>query len=230
MIYSKTLQSSTPDIPNEQHLRDTIQRLEGVPYRLDHPHRLWEYGIMLAALQANETHTVLEIGGGSSLFAPAVALLGMEIMQVDIKACADWAAKQEEMLNIYLSYTTQDFFEYSTEKKFDAVVSISVIEHTSEDASTDTPTIGLDVAKRMLFFERMLDLVAPGGLVAITTDFHPDKSGNIKFGDAELFALYDIAHASGFDWFGDGYDYIYTGNFVNYYTFASMVLRRSDGD
>lgn len=229
MIYSRTLQSSMPDIPNEQHLRDTMQALKGVPYRLDHPHRLWEYGIMLAALQANETHTILEIGGGSSLFAPAVALLGMEVMQVDIKACADWAAKQEEMLNIYLPYTTQDFFEYETEEKFDAVVSISVIEHTSADASVTRSTDELDVAKRMLFFERMLDLVTPGGLVAITTDFHPTKAGNIKFGDAELFALYEVARERSFDWFGDGYDYTYAGEFVNYYTFASMVLRRADG-
>ena len=229
MIYSKTLQSSTPDIPNGQHLRDIIQRLEGIPYRLDHPHRLWEYGVVLTALQATETRTVLVIGGGSSLFAPAAALLGMEIMQVDIKACADWAAKQEERLNISLPYTTQDFFEYSTEEKFDAVVSISVIEHTSADASLTRSTDELDVAKRMLFFERMLDLVNPGGLVAITTDFHPTKAGNIKFGDAEILALYEAAQERGFDWFGDGYDYTYAGEFVNYYTFASMVLRRAGG-
>lgn len=229
MIYSKTLQSPTPNIPNEQHLRDIIQRLEGVPYRLDHPHRLWEYGIVLAALQANGTDTILEIGGGSSLFAPAAALLGMEVMQVDIKACADWAAKQEERLSISLPYTTQDFFEYSTEEKFDAVVSISVIEHTSADASVMRHTDELDVAKRMLFFKKMLDLVALGGLMAITTDFHPTKAGNIKFGDAELLALYEAARGRGFDWFGDGYDYTYAGNFVNYYTFASMVLRRIDG-
>jgi len=227
MIYSKTLQTpGYDDIAEAQHVRDTRQALAGIPYRFDHPHRAWEYGLVLAALRANETKTVLEIGGGGSLFAPAAALLGMEILQVDLKDCTYRTTKQEERLGVSLPCVQQDFFKYSTEKRFDAVVSVSVIEHTSADASKKRSTSELDRIKRMLFFERMLDLVGPGGLVAITTDFHPDKVGNIKFDEAEMLALYEIAFDRGFDWFGDGYDYTYTGELVNYYTFASLVLRR----
>lgn len=231
MIYSKTLQSNTYDIAETPHVLATLGRLKGVRCRFDHPHRTWEYGLVLSALLANGAKTVLEIGGGASLFAPAVALRGLEIMQVDRKNCHDWTAEQEARLGISLPYVQQDFpGKYVSEEKFDAVVSISVIEHVSADASKQVATCDLDTAKRARFFERMLDLVNPGGLVAITTDFHPDKKGNIKFGHDELMDLYEIGRQRGFDWFGGEHDYTYAGNFVNYYTFASMILRREDGD
>ncbi len=134
-------------------------------------------------------------------------------MQVDLKDCGHWTRAQEKKLNISLPYIQQDFFEYTTDKKFDAVVSISVIEHAPAEKQTS-------------FFEKMLTLVNPGGLVAITTDFHPTKKNPESFNDTDMLALYNVAHNEGFDWFGDGYDYTYAGVFVKYYTFASMVLKR----
>jgi len=227
MIYSKTLQGQLVSAWVTQHLFHVSRALAGVPHRLDHFFRIWEYGLVLAALQANEAKTVLEIGGGGSLFAPAAAMLGMEILQVDLKDCTHWTAKQEEKLGVSLPYVQQDFFEYATEERFDAVVSISVIEHVSADASRQINTDEWHTAKRVQFFERMLNLVKPGGLVAITTDFHPDKPRNIKFSEAEMLALYEIGRSRGFDWFGAGYDYTYAGDFVNYYTFASLILKRA---
>lgn len=231
MIYSKTLQAETyDDIREVRHVLDTKLALKGVPYRFDHPHRAWEYGLVLAALRANGAKTVLEIGGGGSLFAPAAAMLGREVMQVDRKDCTHWTSKQARRLDISLPYVQWDFpGEYITDRQFDAVVSISVIEHTSADASKTVPTNDGDRRARALFWQKMLDLVKPGGLVAITTDFHPDKVRNIKFNKFEMLGLYATARAAGFDWFGDGYDYTYAGEFVNYYTFASLVLRREDG-
>ena len=232
MIYSKTLQAQTyDDIREVQDVLLAKRRLEGVPCRFDHPHRAWEYGLVLSALVANGAKTILEIGGGGSLFAPTAALLGMEIMQVDRKDCTHWTAAQEERLGISLPYIQQDFpDEYIAEEQFDAVVSISVIEHISADASRHIDTCAQDAAKRAVFFERMLDLITPGGLVAITTDFHPNKASNVKFSEDEIMALYEIGRRRGFDWFGGEHDYTYTGNLVNYYTFASMILRREDGD
>ena len=232
MIYSKTLQAKAyDDIKEVQDVLLTNSRLKGVRCRFDHPHRAWEYGLVLSALVANGAKTVLEIGGGASLFAPTVALRGIEIMQVDRKNCSAWTTAQEERLGISLPYVQQNFpDEYIAEEQFDAVVSISVIEHTSTDASVHIDTRTQDVDKRAVFFERMLDLVTPGGLVAITTDFHPNKASNVKFSEDEIMALYEIGRRRGFDWFGGEHDYTYAGNLVNYYTFASMVLRRENGD
>ena len=232
MIYSKTLQAETyDDIREVQDVLLAKHLLEGVPYRFDHPHRAWEYGLVLSALVANGAKTILEIGGGGSLFAPTAALLGMEILQVDRKDCTYWTAAQEERLGVSLPYIQQDFpDEYIAEEQFDAVVSISVIEHVSVDASKIIATTDLDRCKRTVFWTNMLDLVKPGGLVAITTDYHPYKKKNIKFDKFELLRLYDVGRDRNFDWLGGEHDYIYTGDLVNYYTFASMILRREDGD
>ena len=230
MIYSKTLQSDTFDGPGVQHVLYTKRTLEGVPFRFDHPARAWEYGLVLEALLANEAKTVLEIGGGGSLFAPTAAMLGISVLQIDLKDCTHWTDAQQCELNIHLPYVRQDFFKFTTDELFDAVISISVIEHVSADASSAVFTTDLDVAIRALFFEKMMDLVKPGGLLAITTDYHPEKKNNIKFGEAELLALYEMAECRDFDWYGDEYDYTYAGEFVNYYTFASMILRRKDGN
>ena len=229
MIYSKTLQTQDyhHDIVEVQHVLNTARILGDTPYRFDHPHRAWEYGLVLTALMDNRASTILEIGGGGSLFAPAAALLGMEILQVDRKNCTHWTTKQEERLGISLPYAQADFPDgYIAEEKFDAVVSISVIEHVSADDSASVETGEVDTLKRMQFFERMLGLTRLGGLVAITTDFLPGKIKNIKFDEAEILTLYEAAHAKGFDWFGGEHDYTYTGNFVNHYTFASLILRR----
>ena len=39
--------------------------------------------------------------------------------------------------------------------------------------------------------------------------------------------LYEIRR-NDFEWFGDTYDYVYRGDDVNNYTFASMVIKRND--
>lgn len=216
MIYSKTLDiEDYNDMTEPIHIDNIVGILEDVNYRFEHTHRRWEYGLVLRALRANKATMVLDVGGGGSVFAPAASWIGMEVVQVDPEPYGDWALSQARKLNIPLAYIQKDFLEFETRRMFDAVVSISTIEHVEHDD---------------MFFDKLLTYVKPGGLLALTTDFYPTGEALVypehlrTYNENSLLAFYQ--RAEGFTWFEDSYDYTYKGADVNSYTFASMVLRR----
>lgn len=218
MIYSKTLEEYDYGLMTEpEHIDNVAGILSDVPHRLEHPHRRWEYGIVLRALRQNATITVLDVGGGGSIFAPAAGMLGMEPIQVDPEPYGEWALQQAKKLRMPLPYIQTDFFGFTTRRMFDAVVSISTLEHVGNDE---------------LFFAKMLSYVKPGGLLAMTVDFYPTGEALMypehlrTYNKERLMELRNQAYD--FRFFGDEYDYTYRGANVNNYTFASMVLCRYD--
>jgi ubiquinone/menaquinone biosynthesis C-methylase UbiE len=176
-----------------------------IQYSFEHKHRMWEYGIVLKALKENQTKTLLDVGGGASIFAPACAFTGMDVTQ-----------KQNEILpeKRRVEYIREDFFNFSYPQEFDAVTAISVLEHVELD---------------LVFFRKLLGFVKPGGLVAITVDFHPSSKPLVKehlrtYREADLVPFF--TSDGDFTIFREDIDYTWRGPDVNSYTFASIILRR----
>jgi SAM-dependent methyltransferase len=190
----------------------------------DHPHRMWEYSIALAALgtRANLVgKRILEVGCGSSLLAAILAWGGAKVTTSDI---SDHRGVQEEMgrraladvgatLGGNLWFLQANFSEQAIGGDYDAVLAISVIEH---------------VEHHRRFFAALLSAVAIGGVVVLTTDFSPDGGKKCE-GHLRTYSpamLEEMATYPGFVSEG-GTDYSNPGNFVYDYNFASLVLRRT---
>jgi 2-polyprenyl-3-methyl-5-hydroxy-6-metoxy-1,4-benzoquinol methylase len=219
MIYNKTL--DIKDYKNlrseEAHINHMKYIFANTPYSFEHPHRTWEYGLVLNALRKNNTKTLLDVGGGASLFAPACTRWGIDVVQIDTEDRAAWVIKQNEILNKNIKYIKEDFLTSRLNGEFDAVTAISVLEHVESD---------------LIFFCKMLRFVKPGGLVAITVDFHPSSRQFVPqhlrtYREADLVPFF--TSDGDFSIFREDIDYTWRGPDVNGYTFASIILRRDYG-
>lgn len=227
MIYCKTLDEQDYGVITEiQHAQNINNMLisRGAAHRFEHPHRAWEYGIVLHALRENNTDDVLDVGGGGSAFAPMCAWLDMEVVQVDPGDCAAWVERQNIELGLNVRYKQLDFYEFKhssnvnnrRQTKWDAVTCISTLEHIPTD---------------VLFFKKLLTHVRKNGLVAITVDFHPlgeqMLGGHLRtYREVDLVPFIMAADEAGFDLFGKDMDYVWRGPAVNDYTFASLIMKR----
>ena len=204
-------------IGEAQHIKTVVQNLRNIPVRFEHAHRLWEYGLSLKALREIGARKILDVGGGGSAFAPAAAWLGIEVTQVDPCPAGEAVQHQSQVLGLPLRYVQQDFLDFQSKERFDAVTCLSVIEHVQRDHD---------------FFQKLLSYIKPGGLLILTTDFHPSGqalvAGHLRtYNQQSLLALADSARAEGFDYFGQRPNYLWLGSFVNSYNFASLILRKA---
>lgn len=191
---------------------DLIPRLGGVG-RYEHEHRKWEYGLALQFLLENEVNTVLDVGGAGSIFSPLLAYYGMDVTQTDLISGDGEVEKQNKILNTDIKFFYADFSEEDLDfGMYDAVVSISTIEHVPNDKQ---------------FFKNLLS--HSKGLVFLTTDF--SMLGNTfskyhlrTYSKDTMDELAAIGANGGFYW--DFSNYFYRGNFVYDYTFASLALKR----
>lgn len=219
MVYNKTLSTiDYQDLRNEEaHLNHMKYILSNTPYSFEHKHRMWEYALTLKALKDNKTKSLLDVGGGASIFAPACAFLGIGVTQVDLEDREKWVDKQNEILNTSIWYIRDNFLSFNFVGKFDAVTAISVLEHIELDE---------------VFFRKLLKFVNPGGLVAITVDFHPDSRPFVKehlrtYNEKKINRLISMAMNEGFVIYGGHTDYRWRGPDVNgYYTFASLIMKK----
>lgn len=218
MIYNKTLDiKDYENIKSEEaHINYMKYIFSNIQYSFEHKHRMWEYGIALKALKENQTKTLLDVGGGASIFAPACAFTGMSVTQVDLEDRKDWVIKQNEILpeGRRVEYIKEDFFNFSCPREFDAVTAISVLEHVESD---------------LVFFRKLLRFVKPGGLVAVTVDFHPSSKPLVKehlrtYREADLVPFF--TSDGDFTIFREDIDYTWRGPDVNSYTFSSIILRK----
>jgi len=201
--------------PESVHVLAVERKLSGIPHRWEHPLRAWEYGLALHALSSHDCRTVLDVGGGGSIFSPAAAALGLDTIQVDPGDCAAWVAKQSKVIGRPLSYQ-QVPLEHFEGGLYDAVTCLSVLEHVDDDVD---------------FFRRLQSFVAPGGLLVLTVDWWPSGlsmiGGHLRTYNAQrLGRLISEGLLPGFSLVGLP-DYVDRGNHVNSYTFASLVMRRS---
>lgn len=189
-----------------------------------HQHRAWEYAIALAALGTREAipgKTVLDVGGGPSPLGGIVAWGGAKVVvndvgdnraqqeDIDRRALADPAATPGGSLTFVQSNILD-----APLGKFNAVFCTSVIEHLGDPDE---------------MVKRLADAVLPGGVLVITTDFHPSGQaqceGHVRTHTAEsLDRLANLAH--GFGYHRGFPDWSYFGEHVYTYSFASLVLKR----
>jgi len=146
--YSKTLDERDYNTFDEMNYIERMKDgLSGTFYPC-HRHRNWEYGLCIHALMENKAIRILEVGGSGSLFAACAAWLNMEVTVVDPSSTgARLFAEQNMILQLGhapITFEQVDFFQYQNQKKFDAVVCLSTLEHVPEDES---------------FFKRLLSLV-----------------------------------------------------------------------
>jgi len=216
--YSKTLELADYDQMTEPELIKEARILLGptAPPK-DFIHKAWEYGLVLNALRKNGAHTVLEVGGNGSMFGAAAVLQGMSVLQINRVATGHRAIAQSKQLGLPLPFLQVDFFNYKEKRTFDAVTCICVLEH---------------VRDHIKFFNHLLTFVAPGGLLALTVDFHPSGKAFSRhhlrtYTESSLQALLDIARKRGFTLFGGDCDYTYgEAHVYDLYTFASLMLKR----
>lgn len=219
MIYSKTMHPiHYMEMDEHKYVQEIATSLyeSGVPYRFEHPHRAWEYGIALNALKSKDIKTVLDVGGGGSVFAAAAASLGIDVLQVDPGNVGNWITRQEMALGIKLPFE-QVFFEDFDDEVFDAVTCLSVLEHIPGD---------------LFFFEKMLLHAAK--MIVVTVDFSPTGKavvdGHIRtYNEDMMVELIGIGRKGGFELLGRAYDYSHPGDYVYGYNFASLVMERKDG-
>lgn len=222
MIYCKTLEVADyewlkPQVGHILSVRDMLHESNAVA-RFEHEHRAWEYAIVTRALLENETRNVLDVGGGASVFAPAWTCLpfSSSVMQIDPGIEMQWIPKQEEVIGQELPFEQVDFFNYTPAKTFGAVISLSTIEHVSED---------------FRLFHKLLNSATTGCLVAVTFDFHPSGEalvdGHLRtYGTSRIEEMIHMAEDEGFEIYGDGVDYTWRGPDVYEYTFGSLVVRK----
>lgn len=214
--YCKTLHPQDYQVFHEAQHADYIYRIIGMPAGHGyHPHRNWEYGLTLHALREQGAVTVLDVGGGGSVLAPAAAVLGMSVIEVDPDDYEGWVRHQAAVFDKPIEYRRCDFMNYVAPYEFDAVTSISVLEHVPKDAD---------------FFRKLASHVKPGGLLVITVDFWPDGEkhnpmpGQLRcYNESMLRDLVDSVE--GFSAVGP-WDYSHAEAYVNQYTFAGLVLKR----
>lgn len=216
LIYSKSLHPIDYSLMSEpQHVWNTVNLLRSrhVPHRFEHHHRAWEYGIVLNALRSKEVKTILDVGGGGSVFAPAAMLLDFEVTEVDPGDVQFWIMAQSNTIQKMIGFEQQDFMYYRGPMA-DAVICISTLEHILDDIS---------------FFERLFDFAKK--IVAITVDFSKDGlqklDGHLRtYHKDDLIRLAKLARHHGFVPLGNKMDYDHFGEYVNNYSFASLILER----
>lgn len=183
-----------------------------------HEHRAWEYGSALtAALQhfpSLEGKRVHNIGSGYTAFGVALKSLGFNVCESDpdrrvvdaLLPLAQWAD--------YRAFQWDLTAEVEAGPPFDLVTCISTVEHI--------PAEGQERA-----WENLEAMVAPGGLLVVTTDVSPHwKEGRER---ASHFTMEDVAHRV--EWlqrrsFHIEADLTYHGDEVYDYSFFRFVATR----
>lgn len=217
-IINKTMQAQDLVLLDYQiqHINNINALLSGTQRRFEHPFRVWEYGLTLDIIRANNIKTVLDVGGGGSIFAPALAWLDIDTLQVDPGDVGQWIKNQEQVINKSLPFQQLDFFNFNKTEEYDAVVCLSVIEHVPDDFD---------------FFERLGTFVKKGGFLILTTDFHPSGKaqvdGHIRTYNSKMLLELALVLSPHFIFHKNFPDYTYNDTLpVNNYTFASLVLER----
>ncbi len=215
--FSKTLElEDYKELADPQPMADMLVT-HGITHRFEHPHRRWEYGLAFKLLSDTESHSVLDVGGGGSIFAPwlMLNLSNPSVVQVDPGQVREWITKQSTLIGRPLEFIQEDFLTWEDIRLFDAVTCLSVIEHVPED---------------IRFFKLLCSKVKSGGVLFLTTDFHPSGQamvgGHIRtYNKDSMQNFIDVAQSVGLKRTEEP-NYEHFSVEVNNYTFASLALRK----
>jgi 2-polyprenyl-3-methyl-5-hydroxy-6-metoxy-1,4-benzoquinol methylase len=194
-----------------EHLAVELVMSKLTDYRYEHEHRKWEYGLALKAVLDTESKTVLDVGGAGAILSPLFAYYDCDVTQLDPEFGRELVISQNKILGTDIKFISGDFSTVEL-GKFDAVVSISTIEHVHDDGA---------------FF---IDLLKHANkVVFITMDFFPtcekfSKDHIRTYNKERVYEFCEIAKE--FDFISTPSLYDYRGNFVYNYTFASLFLTK----
>jgi len=198
---------------------DSYKRLlaRGVPAQVNHKHRAWEYAMALTYLGLRNSHKILDIGGGGSLFAPLAAKLGYDVTVIDGSRQARQIHAQNiqlgtdvKLINTHFNPNSIKLIKNLTGEQFDAIVAISVIEHVPDDQQ---------------FLYNMMDLGAP--TIFLTTDFS-EHGTPVSTDHLRTYTPHGLLNLATQDINWELYKneeyWIHRGQFVYTYNFASVAL------
>lgn len=224
MNYNKVLSSKKQykEIEKEVELLTEVEKLlqeKNIPYLNQHEHRYWEYGNALSAIKdkygrRTSSVSILDVGGAGSLFGVTAAYNGYNVTQVDPDNHIHDVNKQNEILKSNMAAIKSKFQDYQDGNQYDVVTSLSVIEHVPDD---------------MEFIKILAGKVKEGGLLILTTDFHPSGEQRLPwhiraYNEVSFLNLKD--NITGFKFYNDEFDYSKYLEMVNNYSFAMMVLEK----
>lgn len=215
-----------PYVDRMQQFNNT--RLDSVFYRLDHPHRFWEYANVLHQLEqlsVLKTALIHDTGSGGSFFPLFLKVeAGYENVSVsDSMAYGDITpllVEQCQHLGIDLplyKMPLEEMVPVVGENAFDVTLCISVIEH-------------VDSSKFYEAADSLRRVTKPGGYVFVTSDFFRDREQWEKSPFKQIqHNIFTPENASewmemGFDSIG-GEDFSYRGDYVHNYSFVNFCLR-----
>lgn len=203
-------------------------RQRGVRTDLPHEHRLWEYGTGVQILLDHYKEKlpeidVIDVGSGYSAFGPALAFFyNTQVVECepdpicrDARMTCNVVLKQLGKKEII---TTADDAMHLPDRKFDAVMCISVIEHVA-------------VHEEMQVWEELGKRVKDGGILYVTVDCVPRKDGRYAYDNlrTQNFTLDDLKprvaklEEMGFATLGKP-NWMYNGDAVFDYTFFRIGL------
>lgn len=241
--FSKVMKlEDTIDLPGHLERVETVVKTLGGWDPVQHPHRRWEYTMMLYAYDAwYKTSDLLglrckiaDVGCGIGL-SPAIMLDNEnEVTMYEPWVYGDESAKAlsqaRAMVQRFGTYAPRfrmlgrPLCEMTSEdhEAYDIAFCISTLEHIGEYARA---------------WRDLLDMVAPGGLVFITSDFAEDevdhyRHANLRAGRMFTGKIYDelfrIGQEKGFSLLGGVADWVWSEKcrLVNDYGFASLAMVR----
>ena len=216
--FSKVLElKDYNDFGNEvQHINNMHNMLSRAAHRFEHEHRKWEYGLALDIIRNKNLNTILDVGGGGSVFAPALAWLDRHVVQVDPGDVGGWIIQQQNVIGKRMEFFQQNMEDFDSHLRFDCVTCLSVIEHVEDDIA---------------FVKQMAKYVKPNGFIIITTDFHPDgkakSDGHLRtYNKRGLTKIANVLRKLGFGYYGEVPKYNNFEPNVFDYSFASLVMAK----
>jgi SAM-dependent methyltransferase len=189
--------------------------------------KLWEYSRGLACILdargSQQSFRVLDFGGAATVPIFYLASAGCEVLCLDIDAAlSDWTNQVAKRRGWTLHASTHNLVSAPAPAEwgqFDAVISFSVLEHIPKEAQP-------------LIVKRLAELLAPGGIFALTFDFGAEAP--VQDAVRDLAEIERLVAATGLEYL-DGQPLADTGERFaldrrhpdRSFTFASVFLRKS---